>query len=65
MSQHIALSDVIPNKASRSVALDVIQPPHASLQTALGPVEFDPPQMNGVRFKTDMIRLSCIGEALN
>lgn len=65
MSQHVALSDIIPNKTCRSAPLDVIQPTHASPQTALRPAKLDPPQVNGVRFKTDMIRLTCIGEALN
>ena len=45
--------------------LDVIQPPAASLQTALRSVKLDPPQMNGVRFKTDMILSVRVGEELN
>lgn len=65
MSQYIALADIIPNKARRPVPLDAIQPAYAPLQTALRPAELDPPQVNGVRFKTDMVRLTCIGEALN
>ena len=65
MSQYVALSDIIPNKTCRSAPLDVIQPTHASPKTVLRPAKLDPPQVNGVRFKTDMIRLTCIGEALN
>ena len=65
MSQHVALPCVFTNKACRSMPLDVIQPPAASLQTALRSVKLDPPQVNGVRFKADMILSVCIGEALN
>lgn len=45
--------------------LDLIQPARASLQTALGSVEFDPPEMNGILIKTGRIERYCIGEALN
>ncbi len=65
MSQYVALSDIIPNKACRSVPLDAIQPAHASLQTALRSAKLDPPHVNGVRFKTERVRLTCIGKALN
>ena len=45
--------------------LDIIQPARASLQTAWRPVKLDPPEVNGMLFETDMITLTCIGEALN
>ena len=64
MSQHVALSVILPNQASRSVPLDCIQPASASLQTALRSVELDPPQMNGVRFKTDRVLPTYIGKAI-
>ncbi len=65
MSQDVTLPGVLPNKACRSMPLNVVQPASASPQTALRPVKLDPPQVNGVRFKTDMIRPACIGEVLN
>jgi hypothetical protein len=55
------LPDIVPNKARRSVPLDFIQPAGASLQAALRSVELDPPQVNGVRWKADMIPPTCIG----
>jgi hypothetical protein len=55
------LPDIVPNKARRSVPLDFIQPAGASLQAALRSVELDPPQVNGVRWKADMVPPSCIG----
>ncbi len=65
MSQYVALPDILPNKASRSVPLDFIQPARASFQAVLRAVELDPPEVNGVRFQTDMILPTCIGEAFN
>ncbi|NOU11150.1 MAG: hypothetical protein HOO98_14210 [Nitrospira sp.] len=47
-----------------ALPLDFIQPAGASLQTLLRPVELDPPQVNGVRCKADVILLTCIGKAL-
>ena len=47
-----------------ALPLNFIQPAGASLQTLLRPVELDPPQVNGVRCKTDVILPTCIGKAL-
>ena len=65
MSQYVALPCVLPNKASRSLALDIIQPAFASLQTGWRPVKLYPPEVNSMLFQMDMITLTCIGEALN
>lgn len=65
MSQYVALSDVLPNKTRCSLPLDIIQPPSASLQTVLRPIERDSPEVNNILFKTDMILPTCIGETLN
>ena len=65
MSQHIALPGVLTNKTSRSAPLDVIQPACALIQTTSRPAELDPPKVNGILVKTDMILPICIGEMLN
>ncbi len=65
MSQRVVLPDILPNKASCSLPLDVIQPARAPLQAASRPVELDSPEVNGILFKTDMILPTCIGETLN
>jgi hypothetical protein len=64
MGQNIALPGVLANKASRSLALEFIQPAHASLQATLRAAEFQAPEVNSVRFKADMVLPICIGEVL-
>jgi len=65
VGQYVALPDILPNKTSRSVPLDVIQPARAPLQTASRSVELDSPEVNGIFIKTDMTLPACIGETLN
>lgn len=65
MGQHVMPSKILPDKASRPVPLDFIQPTGASLQATLSSVEFDPPEVYAVRFEMEMIVPTGVGEVLD
>jgi hypothetical protein len=65
MGQHIVLPNILPNKASRSVLLDIVQPIGATLQATSRSVEFDPPEVYAVRFEMELILPTGVGEMLD
>jgi hypothetical protein len=56
---------LLTNQTRLSASFSFIQPPHTALQTLGRSVEFNPPDVNGVRFKTDKTLSVRIGEAIN
>jgi hypothetical protein len=51
MRKHVALPIPLSNQTRGPVLFLFVQPLSASLQTAWRPVEFNPPEVNGIRLE--------------
>lgn len=64
MREHIVFSVSLPNKASGTLSLSLIQPLPAFLQAVCCSVECDPPNVDDLRLELDLILLLSGGKML-